>query len=105
MESYLQDFDPAQPFEPDVLRVEAGSHVEQARALLAEAELTLHCHPGGNDQSWALWLVGETPELPGIVQATAWPVTVSDGLGCSLLDPADGNKEHSVSFQSRQLPG
>ena len=105
IESYLQDFDPAQPFEPDVLRVEAGSHVEQARALLAEAELTLHCHPGGNDQSWALWLVGEIPELPGIVQATAWPVTVSDGLGCSLLDPADGNKRALGEFSVPAITG
>lgn len=63
MESYLQDFDPAQPFEPDALRVEAESLVEQARALLADAALTLHCHPGENDQSWALWLVGEIPVL------------------------------------------
>ncbi|EMP9465965.1 phospholipase D family protein, partial [Klebsiella pneumoniae] len=105
MESYLQDFDPAQPFEPDVLRVEAESHVEQARALLADAELTLHCHPGENDQSWALWLVGEIPELPGIVQATAWPVTVSDGLGCSLLAPADGNKRALGEFSVPAITG
>ncbi len=105
MESYLQDFDPVLPFEPDPLRDEAESHVEQARSLLADATLSLHCHPSESDQSWALWLVGEIPELTGIVQATAWPVTVSAGFCCNLLEPADGNKRALGEFSVPAITG
>ncbi|HAX9835782.1 phospholipase D family protein [Citrobacter braakii] len=105
MESYLQDFDPAQPFEPDPLRNEAESHVEKARSMLAKAALSLHCQPGENDQSWALWLVGEVPELPGIVKATAWPMTVSEGFGCNLLESVDRNKRALGEFSVPAITG
>ncbi|EHC9890529.1 hypothetical protein JY047_002465 [Salmonella enterica subsp. enterica serovar Barranquilla] len=105
MGSYLQDFDPGQLFEPDALRIEAECHLEQARTLLAEAALSLHGHPGQNDQSWALWLIGEIPKLPGVVQATAWPITVSEVLSCNLQDPNKENKRELGEFSVQAITG
>ena len=71
---------------------EAERCIEGARLMLAEARLSLKCHkaPKDSDNLWTLILVGEIPRLEGIQTATAWPITVKEGSGTSILGNNSG---------------
>ena len=74
---YLVDFEASEETETDLERKDAECRVDQARSQLSEAALTIVCSPGSREGLWALLLTGQIPVLDGIVNASAWPITVS----------------------------
>ena len=64
--------------------------IERARLKLAEAQLSLKCSRASGDDLWTLTLVGNIPFLDGIRTATAWPITVMEGSGTSILGNNSG---------------
>ena len=91
---YLVQFkyDGEESADTDTKRQEAERCIEGARLMLAEARLSLKCHKDSsdNDNLWTLILVGEIPRLEGIQTATAWPITVKEGSGASILGNNSG---------------
>ena len=83
---YLVDFDTSNGAEIDALWQSAEESVERARSLIAEAALSIECSPGSKDGLWALVLTGEMPSLDGIVNATAWPITVTRDFAVDILN-------------------
>lgn len=63
--------------ETDTARRDAEDCVERARSRLSEVELYVKCIPGSMEGSWGLMLTGEIPTLEGIIDASAWPITVA----------------------------
>ena len=69
---------------------EAEECIEKARLKLAEARLSLKCGKASRDDLWMLTLVGDIPFLDGIQTAEAWPITVKEGSGTSVLGNGSG---------------
>ncbi len=64
--------------------------IDDARLKLAEAQLSLKCSRASGDDLWTLTLVGNIPFLDGIRTATAWPITVMEDSGTSILGNNSG---------------
>lgn len=89
--NYLVEFDKSLEAESDTLRIEAEKAIEDARLQLAQAALSLRCGPGQSKETWALYLCGKIPPLPGIEDARVWPITVAPTFACAL--PAEGTTQ------------
>lgn len=83
---YLVDFDIGKETETDTLRQAAEESVERARSRIAEAALSVECHPGSTSGLWTLVLMGEIPPLEGILSAAAWPITVARDFAVDILN-------------------
>ena len=68
--------------------------IEKARRKLAKAQLSLKCSRASGEDLWTLTLVGSIPSLNGIQTATAWPITVTENSGASLI----GNNSGEISL-------
>ncbi len=74
---YLIHFVKPQEVAIDAGRQEAEQALESARTRISEVALSIKCHPGSQDGLWTLVLTGAIPSLEGIIQAAAWPITVT----------------------------
>ena len=83
---------------------EAKECIEKARLKLAEAQLSLECGKASGDDLWTLTLVGSIPSLDGIQTATAWPITVKEGSGTSVLGNNSG-KINLGEFSTSSVTG
>ena len=82
----LVDFDTTKETETDAVRKDAEDCVERARSCLSEAVLSVACNPGSKEGLWALLLTGKIPFLDGIVNASAWPITVTQEFSVNISD-------------------
>lgn len=89
---YLVDFDMSKDIEPDAVRQEAEESIEKARSLLSETALSITCNSGSKDGQWDLVLTGKIPSLKGIVNASAWPITVMQDFAVDIL----GRSDHGI---------
>ena len=83
---YLVDFDTSKEAEIDALRQAAEESVERARSRISEVALSIVCSPGSKNGLWALMLMGKIPTLEGIINASAWPITVTRDFAVNILD-------------------
>lgn len=93
---YLVQFkyDGIKSTDTDAGRQEAERCIEKARLKLTEAQLSLECSKASRDDLWTLTLVGNIPSLDGIQTAEAWPITVKEGSGTSIL----GNNSEKINL-------
>lgn len=69
----------------DELRKAAEEALEKARQTLAAASLSLRCTPSDQAGLWRLLLMAEdSPNLEGITQVLAWPLTVTPDQAADL---------------------
>lgn len=83
---YLVAFDITKETVIDTERQQAEEHIEKARALLSEADLSIKCVNALKENLWALTLIGQIPSLEGIVSATAWPITVTRDFAVNISE-------------------
>ncbi len=91
---YLDDYDGEASADTDEEMRKAEKCIRKARLMLARAQLSLKCSKASGDDLWTLTLVGNIPSLDGIQTATAWPITVTENSGASLI----GNNSGEISL-------
>ena len=102
---YLVDFDTTREAETDTLRQQAEAAVEKARSRIYEAVLSIKCNPGSKDGLWALTLTGELPSLEGIINACAWPITVTQVFAANILDSHARDSIRLGEFSTSSVTG
>ena len=97
---FLQHYIPSDEHEPDSDRVAAEKEIDSIRHLLATTELSIECKKLPDTEQWELYLIGALPFFSGLAGAYAWPVTVNENDGVSLLD-AKGSAAEKNSVKLR----
>ncbi|MDR2140515.1 MAG: phospholipase D family protein [Deltaproteobacteria bacterium] len=82
---FLINFNPEEVQEIDNSRKEAEKNAESARSAFIEAILSVECEPTAREDHFKMSLKGKIPLLEGIVEALAWPVTVSRQFATNIL--------------------
>jgi hypothetical protein len=82
---YLVNFDTVKETQIDASRQEAEKYLKEAHSLITGTPLSIKCYPGAKYGLWSLMLVGEIPDLRGLVSATAWPITVNQDCSVNVL--------------------
>jgi hypothetical protein len=107
----LADFHKPAPVTPDPQRQEAEKALQNARKAMANAQISLVCEPASQTTTWKLTLIGPVPVLPGIVHASAWPITLDDSHAVAIKENVTKHGDASPqgydlgSFSAASLTG
>lgn len=82
---FLTDFEESGTCEENQERKEAEDVLEEARHVLAGADMVLECRAADEAEKWTLTLRGIPPLPPRVVHASAWPIGDVSGQSESIL--------------------
>lgn len=99
--------EPDEDAEGDPDQQAAEDALEQARDMLAGADLRIRCTMAvpGEDQGWSVVLSGTIGALTGIATARAWPITVGDDHAVDLAPLAKQDSLAIGTFSPASLTG
>ena len=83
----------------------AEEALEQARGVLADADLRLRCTEAGAEDGWDVQLVGVVGDLDGIAAARVWPITVGNDRAVDLAQLTDEGCVGLGTFAPASLTG
>jgi len=90
--------------EKDEDELRARKALEDARDVLATADLRVRCVPVDND--WTMDLVSSEPlKFEGIAEMRAWPISVAEDRGVDALDLVDDRTVHLGRFGTASVTG
>lgn len=84
-EALCEDYHRSEPAAVDPRASEALEHLEETRDALLEVGLKVVCCPSGDEWTWRL--ESTAPFASGVVQVTAWPISLAEEQALSLQLP------------------